>query len=144
LVDTDKPESRFVERSRQLWQQIGANVIEMTAEQHDNIFAFTSHLPHAIAFTLVNNLHHQENSEELFNFASAGFYDFTRIASSDPVMWRDICLTNKDAILGSIEQFSKQLQNLQHVIKSDDSDALLKIFNDAKQARDEGLIKKQQ
>ena len=142
LVDTEKAEQDLVEKSRRLWVKLGANVVEMGAQEHDKIFAYTSHLPHAIAFTLVNNLHHQSNSQELFNFASAGFYDFTRIASSDPLMWRDICLSNKEAVLDGIQQFFEQLRRLQQVIEQEDADALKDIFSDAKAARDEGLIQK--
>ena len=114
----------------------------MSSQEHDSVFAYTSHLPHVIAYTLVNNLHHQQNNEQLFNFASAGFYDFTRIASSDPTMWRDICLSNKSEVLNSIQAFSAQLQILTDAIESDDKLALAEIFTDAKQARDEGLISK--
>ena len=88
-------------------------------------------------------MHQQENNQQLFQFASAGFYDFTRIASSDPVMWRDICLSNKDEVLNSIKCFSAQLSRLEKAIENDNADELKEMFNDAKQARDEGLINKQ-
>lgn len=127
---------------KQLWQALGSQVKIMSAAEHDHVFAYTSHLPHMIAYSLVKNLHHQNNSEQLFALASAGFYDFTRIASSDPTMWRDICLTNRDEILASIEQFQEQLRCLTDAIDSSDKESLESIFTDAKKARDEGLIAK--
>lgn len=142
LTDTEQCLNENVAAISQIWQACGANVVKMTSQQHDRVFAYTSHLPHVIAYTLVNNLHHQPNSEQLFDFASAGFYDFTRIASSDPTMWRDICLGNKAEVLNSIQTFSAQLQALSDAIESDDKNALADIFSDAKRARDEGLISK--
>lgn len=143
LTDTQHAKPELIDLSRSLWQSIGANVIEMPAKEHDEVFAYTSHLPHVVAYALVNNLHQHENNQQLFEFASAGFYDFTRIASSDPVMWRDICLSNKQEVLTSLKGFSAQLSRLEQAIESGDSKALKEMFNDAKQARDEGLIKKQ-
>ena len=142
LTDTEHASPSNVATVDELWEKCGANVVKMTSQQHDNVFAHTSHLPHVIAYTLVNNLHHQPNSEQLFNFASAGFYDFTRIASSDPAMWRDICLSNKTEVLNSIQTFTEQLQTLTNAIESDDKMVLADIFADAKCARDEGLISK--
>ena len=114
----------------------------MSASEHDAIFAYTSHLPHVVAYALVNNLHQHENCQQFFQFASAGFYDFTRIASSDPIMWRDICLSNKQEVLESLSQFSDQITRLQDAIEKDDSQGLEQMFGEAKKARDEGLIKK--
>ena len=142
LTDVQHTQAHCVETVRSLWKQFGANVVDMSAQEHDHIFAYTSHLPHVIAYTLVNNLHHQANNQQLFNFASAGFYDFTRIASSDPIMWRDICLSNKTEVLNSIEQFSAQLTALTTAIEANDHEQLAAIFSDAKMARDEGLIAK--
>ena len=143
LAETQFAKKHFIEASKNLWTVIGANVVEMSAQEHDAVFAHTSHLPHVVAYALVNHLHRQENNQKLFQFASAGFYDFTRIASSDPVMWRDICLSNKDEVLASVKQFSAQLSRLENAIENSDAEELKKMFNDAKQARDEGLIKKQ-
>ena len=143
LAATHLAKPEFVAMSQTVWRSLGAKVVEMSAEQHDAVFAYTSHLPHVIAYALVNNLHQQGNSQQLFDFASAGFYDFTRIASSDPIMWRDICLSNKKEVLKSVRQFSEQLSRLEQAIEHSDAAALKKMFNDAKQARDEGLIKKQ-
>lgn len=142
LTESEQADPNKLAQSKVLWKIIGANVVEMSAAEHDHIFAYTSHLPHAIAYTLVNNLHHQENNKQLFDFASAGFYDFTRIASSSPVMWRDICLSNKAQLLASLKQFSGQLNTLVNVIEQGDAEKLKDIFSDAKTARDQGLIKK--
>jgi len=144
LTETQLAKPEFVSVSETLWQGIGARVVKMSAQEHDRTFAYTSHLPHVVAYALVNNLHQNENSQQLFEFASAGFYDFTRIASSDPVMWRDICLTNADEVLKSVRGFSAQLSRLEEAIETNDAETLKTIFNDAKQARDEGLITKQQ
>ena len=143
LAETHLSKPEFVTMNREIWHSLGAKVVEMSAAQHDAVFAYTSHLPHVVAYALVNNLHQQENNQQLFEFASAGFYDFTRIASSDPVMWRDICLSNKREVLNSVRQFSAQLSRLEQAIEQSDADALKEMFNDAKQARNEGLIKKQ-
>ena len=142
LAETHLAKPEFVAMNQSVWSSLGAKVVEMSARQHDAVFAYTSHLPHVIAYALVNNLHQQENNQQLFEFASAGFYDFTRIASSDPVMWRDICLSNKREVLNSVRQFSEQLSRLEQAIEQSDADALKEMFSDAKQARDEGLIKK--
>ena len=142
LAETHLAKPEFVAMNQSVWRSLGAKVVEMSARQHDAVFAYTSHLPHVIAYALVNNLHQQENNQQLFEFASAGFYDFTRIASSDPVMWRDICLSNKREVLNSVRQFSEQLLRLEQAIEQSDADALKEMFSDAKQARDEGLIKK--
>ena len=82
-----------------LWQKCGANVSEMTAETHDRIFAAVSHLPHLLAFALVDEIASRPNAEQLFSFAASGFRDFTRIAGSSPEMWRDISLANKTALI---------------------------------------------
>lgn len=139
LVDTESTNPNNVERLRYLWEIIGSKVVNMTAEEHDRIFAYTSHLPHVVACALMNSLSHQESSEQLFDLASNGFYDFTRIASANPEIWRDICLTNKNELLASIKVFSKQLQHIETMIENHQTNALGNIFMEAKNARDNGL-----
>jgi len=129
-------------RIRMLWQQLGADVLEMDAQQHDKVFSKTSHLPHMIAYALVNFLSSQKEHETLFEMAASGFYDFTRIASSDPEMWRDICLTNKQQILDAILAYKKSLDVLQDMIEQQDADQLSDFFSQAKSARNIGLDKK--
>ena len=98
--------------------------------------AATSHLPHLLAFGLVDSLARQPDGEEMFRFAAGGFRDFTRIAASDPVMWRDICLRNREAILSALGDYEKDLSDLHTAIKDGDGDTLIQIFRRAKQARD--------
>ncbi|GAA3958906.1 bifunctional prephenate dehydrogenase/3-phosphoshikimate 1-carboxyvinyltransferase [Allohahella marinimesophila] len=119
-----------------LWTLLGADVLEMTVEHHDRVLASTSHLPHLIAFSLVDTLAVQDDSLDIFRYAAGGFRDFTRIAGSDPVMWHDIFLENKTAVLESLELFSKDLQRLRTAIESGDSEQLLGVFTRAKAARD--------
>ncbi len=126
-----------VERVRAMWEAAGAVVTEMDVIHHDAVLAATSHLPHVLAFTLVDSLARLGDREELFEYAAGGFRDFTRIASSDPVMWRDICLANGDAIQLLIDRFIEDLQSLSHSVHEHDGQRLLEIFESAKQARDD-------
>ncbi len=124
------------EKVRAVWKAVGAEVLEMDIDEHDVILAATSHLPHVIAFSLVDTLAHDSQNENIFRYAAGGFRDFTRIASSDAIMWRDIMLANKDAILDSIEMFSDNLNRLKSAIEQDDSTDITGIFTRAKVARD--------
>ncbi len=119
-----------------LWQSVGAEVIPMGVEDHDVVLAATSHLPHAIAFSLVDTLAHDSNNQNIFRYAAGGFRDFTRIASSDAIMWRDIMLANKQAVLQAIDLFSANLSRLRSAIEEEDSQALTGVFTRAKTARD--------
>ncbi|WP_369601570.1 bifunctional prephenate dehydrogenase/3-phosphoshikimate 1-carboxyvinyltransferase [Hahella sp. SMD15-11] len=125
-----------VERIRRLWEGIGAEVIEMDVAHHDEVLAATSHVPHLIAFSLVDTLADAEDNREIFRYAAGGFRDFTRIASSDPVMWRDIFLTNRDAVLHVLDTFSQDLGQLRGAIERRDGEALIRVFTRAKAARD--------
>ncbi len=120
---------------RALWQSTGANVTEMTAQAHDQIFAAVSHLPHLLAFALVNDLANRPNAKQLFDFAASGFRDFTRIAGSSPEMWRDISLANKTALLSELEAYQAEISALQHLLKNEDSQGLQAMFEHASQAR---------
>ncbi|MFC6979166.1 bifunctional prephenate dehydrogenase/3-phosphoshikimate 1-carboxyvinyltransferase [Microbulbifer taiwanensis] len=119
-----------------MWQATGAEVLNMPVEEHDEVLAATSHLPHVIAFGLVDTLAHDAENENIFRYAAGGFRDFTRIASSDPVMWRDIMLANRDAILKAIDLYSANLASLRSAIAVGDSDQLMGVFTRAKAARD--------
>ncbi len=121
---------------RELWTRIGAKVSEMPAEHHDEVLAATSHLPHVLAFSLVDTLARMNERQEIFDYAAGGFSDFTRIASSDPVMWRDILFDNQQAIVEMIDLFQEDLSRLRASIESNDSEHILEIFQRAKQARD--------
>ena len=122
---------------RSMWQACGAEVVETTVEHHDEVLAATSHLPHMLAFSLVDTLAKMDSKNEIFEFAAGGFRDFTRIASSDPDMWRDICLANGDALVSMINKFTDDLQLLSKAIENNDSTYLEKTFSHAKKARDE-------
>jgi prephenate dehydrogenase len=121
---------------RTMWEVAGAEVVDMDPVHHDEVLAATSHLPHVLAFTLVESLARLHDKAEIFEYAAGGFRDFTRIASSDPVMWRDICLANSAAIQQMIERFIGDLQVLDAAVEARDGDRLLQIFADAKAARD--------
>ena len=138
VILTPLPETstNATDRVRDMWEAAGARVTEMDPLHHDAILAATSHLPHVLAYTLVDSLSKLDDSDELFEYAAGGFRDFTRIASSDPVMWRDICLANGDAIQLMIEHFSRDLQGLSQAVKHHDGQQLLEIFTSAKAARD--------
>ncbi|GMQ91851.1 MAG: hypothetical protein BMS9Abin11_1166 [Gammaproteobacteria bacterium] len=138
-ADTD---TNAVSVIQNMWQKTGAQVVLMNSAKHDQILAASSHLPHVLAYALVENLVRRDDYEEIFNFAAGGFHDFTRIASSDPEMWRDICLANRDAILEGLHGFQKDLKKIRDAIKNSDGDALSEIFSRAKHARD-ALITKQ-
>jgi len=126
-----------VAKVRAMWEATGAEVDEMGARHHDLVLAGTSHLPHILAFALVDCLNNLEDVNEIFKYAAGGFRDFTRIASSDPVMWRDICLSNSEAILAMMNSFQTQIDGLKDSIQKGDSEAILKLFSDAKKARDD-------
>ena len=130
-----------VEKVRAMWQAAGAAIDEMGARHHDLVLAGTSHLPHLLAYGLVDCLNQVDDVDEIFQYAAGGFRDFTRIASSDPVMWRDICLANSDAILAMMERFEKEMDMIRRAIESGDGEKLLKVFADAKAARDRFCMK---
>ncbi len=118
-----------------MWHETGAMVDEMAVEHHDEVLAATSHLPHLLAYGLVDTLVSMDKSEEIFRFAAGGFRDFTRIASSDPIVWRDICIANQPALLAMMERFQSDLEKLTESVRTGDADALGEIFQRAKSAR---------
>ena len=138
VIVTPLPENSIddIERVRKLWSLCGAEVVDMDAAHHDEVLAATSHLPHLLAYALVDTLLRLDDSEEIFKYAAGGFRDFSRIASSDPLMWRDICIANRDAILTLLEQFSLHIDELAQAIRTGDSDSLMTMFTRAKATRD--------
>ncbi|WP_433925099.1 bifunctional prephenate dehydrogenase/3-phosphoshikimate 1-carboxyvinyltransferase [Vreelandella sp. 21] len=122
-------------RVEALWCATGADVLQMSVERHDQVLARTSHLPHLLAFSLVDTLARQDERLEIFRYAAGGFRDFTRIAGSDPVMWRDIFIANRDAVLSSLDDFEAGLARLRKAVESGDSDALIATFDRASHAR---------
>ena len=123
-----------------MWRVTGARLEKMPVDLHDQVLAATSHLPHVLAFAMVDTLLNMPLREDILRYAAGGFRDFTRIASSDPVMWRDICLTNKAAILDVIAAFQHNLGEFAAMIDAQDGEALRQRMEKAKQARDNYVI----
>ena len=137
LTPTDKTDTDAVKRVQQMWEATGAIVSTMDAKHHDDVLAATSHLPHLLAFTLVDTLAALDEKVEIFKYAAGGFRDFTRIASSDPKMWHDICVNNRDALLHILKRFQNDLENLSKAIEQNDSDFIMEVFQRAKESRDQ-------
>lgn len=119
-----------------LWAHLGAEVIRMTPEHHDDVLAQTSHLPHLLAYALVDTLSGQGDSFEIFQYAAGGFRDFSRIAASDPVMWRDIFRSNQQPVLKILDRYVEDLAEIRTLIEQGDMAALEALFARAKAARD--------
>lgn len=138
VVLTPEPETdaSAVDRVRLMWQAVGAQVSTMDATRHDEVLAASSHLPHALAFVLVDMLVRLDDHRAIFECSGGGFRDFTRIAASDPVMWRDILLNNRDALLTLLERYGKELDALAGAIEEGDGKFLTEVFTRAKHARD--------
>ena len=117
------------------WQECGAVVSELTAQQHDEVFAAVSHLPHLLSFALVHDLARRDNRDQLLSFAASGFRDFTRIAASSPEMWRDICLANRDALLDELGSYMEELETIHEALAEGDADKLQEIFSLARDLR---------
>lgn len=130
-----KTDARALAEVRALWQACGARVLEMEVERHDEVLAQTSHLPHLLAFSLVDTLARQDERLDIFRYAAGGFRDFTRIAGSDPVMWRDIFTANRDAVLASLDDFEAGLARLRTAVEAGDGDAMLATLGRAGHAR---------
>jgi len=137
LTPTENSAPQAVTRVRTMWEQTGADVVETGVEHHDDVLAATSHLPHLLAFSLVDTLAKLDAKQEVFEYAAGGFRDFTRIASSDPEIWHDICLHNSSALLKMLARFEADLDTLRQAIADNNSDYLLQVFARAKAARDQ-------
>lgn len=119
-----------------LWKSVGATVEVMSVEHHDEVLAATSHLPHLLAYSLVDTLAHSHENKEIFNYAAGGFRDFTRIAASSPKMWNDIFMANKQAVLDALDLFNHDLARLRQAVAESDSTTMMGVFTRAKVARD--------
>ncbi len=133
LEQTDQDATSTIDA---MWRDCGAIIEYLSVEHHDKVLAATSHLPHMLAYALVHYLSNLNDHEEIFRYAAGGFRDFTRIASSDPVMWRDVCISNGDVLVGLIEQYQQELDRVAAAISAGDADELLKFFGRAKSERD--------
>jgi prephenate dehydrogenase len=137
VVLTPLPENSVdaISRVRQAWECCGANVSELTAQQHDEVFAAVSHLPHLLSFALVHDLAQRENREQLLSFAASGFRDFTRIAASSPEMWRDICLANRTPLQAELARYIAELNEIQTALANQDANKLETVFSLAREIR---------
>jgi prephenate dehydrogenase len=144
LTPTENTPQDALELVRLVWEAAGSKVELMDADHHDRVLAATSHLPHLMAYNIVNTLSDLEDDirAEVFRYASGGFRDFTRIASSDPTMWRDICLENREAILDMLTRFRQDLDKLSRQIESGNEDALYGIFARSKHTRERVLAER--
>jgi prephenate dehydrogenase len=141
VVLTPLPENapESVKAVRTVWEICGARISELPADEHDRVFAAVSHLPHLLAFALVHDLATRANSEQLFGFAAGGFRDFTRIASSHPEMWRDICLANRRALIQEVDAYMTELLKTRVLLASGDAAGLEAMFATARARRDAWL-----
>ena len=137
VVLTALPENSVlnVARVRSAWEWCGAQIHELTATEHDQVFATVSHLPHLLSFALVHDLAVRDNSELFFTFAASGFRDFTRIAASHPEMWRDIALANREALLVELKRYEDQIDAMRAALEANDGERLEEIFDTARTAR---------
>jgi len=131
LTPSEATDAAATARVQAFWEKLGANIEIMDAAHHDLVLAVTSHLPHLIAYTIVGTASDLESvtQSEVIKYSAGGFRDFTRIAASDPVMWRDVFLTNKDAVLEMLQRFSEDLTALQRAIRWGDGEALHELFS---------------
>jgi len=136
LTPMEETDLQATARVRRMWEACGARVSEMPVEHHDEVLAATSHLPHMLAFGLVDTLARMKENDEIFRYAAGGFRDFTRIASSNPVMWRDICVANGPALSKMLAAFAEEMNDLAQIIAEEDGERLLEVFSSAKAARD--------
>jgi prephenate dehydrogenase len=128
-----------LEQVESLWKACGARVARMDPEEHDAVLAAVSHLPHVLAYALVHGVAKRNNSEQLFSFAAGGFRDFTRIASSHPEMWRDICLANRDRLSQELKSYANELGSIRKLVEKGDGAALEKLFAGARSARNKWI-----
>ena len=124
-----------IEKVKRAWEQCGADVRILDAETHDRVFAAVSHLPHLLAYALVDEFARRPNADQLFDYAAAGFRDFTRIAASHPEMWRDISLANRTALLAELDRYGAALMRIRQALVNSDGEALASIYANARDAR---------
>lgn len=138
-AETDADAVRLVKRA---WTSCGARVITLGAEEHDAIFAAVSHLPHVVAFALVNSLAQRRDARRVLGFSGGGLRDTVRIAGSSPEMWADICVANRDVLLAALDDYEDALEEARGAIEQGDAEALKRLFQRARLARERWLIKK--
>ena len=136
LTPHDKTSTEALKVVHDMWLACGAEVVEMSVEHHDEVLAATSHLPHMLAYALVDTLARMDDRKDIFDYAAGGFRDFTRIASSDPHMWHDISMANQVALVAVMKRFRTDLDGLINAIEKGDSQFVKETFERAKNARD--------
>jgi prephenate dehydrogenase len=139
LTPLENTHAKALAMVRDAWIACGANLFELTPGLHDQVLATVSHLPHLLAFALVDQVASEAHAEQLFSFAAGGFRDFTRIASSHPEMWRDICVANKEALLGELAKYEGHLANLRSALEAGDGAGIEEVFSRAREARNRWL-----
>ncbi len=140
LTPTERTAEEALERIRQMWQLVGSQVVVMDVDKHDRVLAAISHLPHMVAYALVNAVGaYDRYDESILEYSAGGFRDFTRIASSDPTMWRDIAQSNREALLEMMEQFETFFAELKEDVATGSGERLFEFFRRSKQSRDEIL-----
>lgn len=137
VTPTDNTDKNALATVVSMWEACGSTVNIMSAKEHDRILAATSHLPHVLAYVLVDSLAATKDEECVFTYAAGGFKSFTRTASSSPIMWRDVCVANQKAILTWLERYQDKLETMKHLIENKDLDAIEEVFRNAKENRDE-------
>ncbi len=137
VVLTPLPENHkhAVARVRHAWELCGANVTELSPQQHDEVFAAVSHLPHLLSFALVHDIAQRDSRDLLLSFAASGFRDFTRIAASSPEMWRDICMANRDALMRELRRYTDELNAVYQALEQRDAAKLEEVFSEARHVR---------
>ena len=140
LTPVEETDAQALARVHAMWEAAGAIVTRMSVADHDRVLAATSHLPHMLAFTLVEMLAAADDADDIFAFAAGGFRDFTRIASSNPEMWRDIALANRDALLDICTAYGERLERLIQALRARDGRSLELSFKRAKEARDRCVV----
>lgn len=139
LTPLDETDPEALASVRTIWEACGARVSCMSVAHHDEVLAATSHMPHVLAFALVDTLSRWGDRDEIFAYAAGGFRDFTRIASSDPLMWRDICLANHESVVAALERYTDDLMRMTEAVRQRDGDALEHAFRNARDARERFL-----
>jgi prephenate dehydrogenase len=129
----------LVRKAHDAWSACGARITRMDPEEHDAVLGAVSHLPHVLAYALVHELAARENGAQLFSYAAGGFRDFTRIASSHPEMWRDICIANRDRLLVELQRYGEELGAIRKLLEAGDAAGLEKVFAEAREARDKWI-----
>lgn len=136
LTPTSKTNRSALERIKTMWEKVGCKVISMDMTKHDNIFALVSHLPHVVAFSLINAIiNMKDTKEDILSYSAGGLKDFTRIAASHPTMWKDIFLMNKENVLNSIAHFQSSLEEIKRAIAEEDSEKLVSEFQKSREVR---------